>query len=479
MINTCRLISLLIFGVLFSCNQYEIKKDNSTTGSSGEQDKKNGLTYDTAFPQYWQYKGKTVLLLGGSVEDNLFQLPDLEEHLDKLQAAGGNYVRCTMSARDSGNVWPFGKDPETGLYDLKTWNEAYWKRVDNFLQLTSERDIIAQIEVWATFDFYRDNWDVNPFNPKNNKNYGTPRTKIPHQVNSHPTWCENPFFWSVPTHDNNLPVLQYQQAFVDKLLSFTLQYDNILYCMDNETSVTSEWGKFWSTYIKKRAKEQNKLVQTTEMWDPHNLNHITHRESFDHPENYSFVEISQNNHQYGQNHWDNGLKQIQRLKDNSCLRPVTSIKVYGCDRGRHGHGTDNGIASFIRNVFFGTSAVRFHRPNSGLGLSDTAQAVIKSIRELTDQMEFFHAAPHNDLLSNRDKNEAYCRANPGKEYAVYFPENGEIDIDVSAVSGKIQVQWLDILNNNWKDSQLIEAGNKLSLKSHGEKHWAVLILPVK
>ena len=26
-------------------------------------------------PRYWQYKGRPVLLLGGSVEDNLFQIP--------------------------------------------------------------------------------------------------------------------------------------------------------------------------------------------------------------------------------------------------------------------------------------------------------------------------------------------------------------------------------------------------------------------
>ena len=33
-------------------------------------------------PQYWQYKSEPVLLLGGSVEDNLFQIPNIEEHLD-------------------------------------------------------------------------------------------------------------------------------------------------------------------------------------------------------------------------------------------------------------------------------------------------------------------------------------------------------------------------------------------------------------
>ena len=65
--------------------------------------------------RYWQYKGESVLLLGGTKNDNLFQIPDLEEHLDELQSIGGNFIRNTMSTRDSGDAFPFfrtadGKD---------------------------------------------------------------------------------------------------------------------------------------------------------------------------------------------------------------------------------------------------------------------------------------------------------------------------------------------------------------------------------
>ncbi len=42
-------------------------------------------------PRYWQFKGQPVLLLGGSQDDNLFQLPHLQEHLDEMAAAGANY----------------------------------------------------------------------------------------------------------------------------------------------------------------------------------------------------------------------------------------------------------------------------------------------------------------------------------------------------------------------------------------------------
>jgi len=41
-------------------------------------------------PRYWQYKGRPVLLLGGSKDDNLFQIPDRESHLDEIREAGGH-----------------------------------------------------------------------------------------------------------------------------------------------------------------------------------------------------------------------------------------------------------------------------------------------------------------------------------------------------------------------------------------------------
>jgi len=427
-----------------------------------------GIDISRIHPQYWEYNGEPVMLLGGSDEDNLFQLQALEEQLDLLASAGGNYVRNTMSSRDSGNVWAFQMDQKTGKYDLRVWNPEYWKRFQKLLELTDERGIIVQVELWATFDFYRDNWDRNPFNPLNNVNYTTERTKLPVEVKTHPTMCENPFFWSVPSHQNNMPLLEYQQRFVDKLLSYSLEFDNILYCIDNETSVTSQWGKFWAEYIKKIATEQGRKIHVTEMWDPWDLDHISHRESFDYPETYSFVDISQNNHQRGENQWTNGLRQILRLEKNGCLRPVNNVKTYGNEMGRHGGGTHNGIQSFIRNTLFGSAAVRFHRPPSGLGLGDTAQAVIRGMRMATDRIDFFKAVPNNDLLGQREENEAYCRAVPGQDYLVYFPDQGEVKLDLGGSGKGMQVDRLEILNGEWThvDTEVSDASMMLQSKGN-------------
>lgn len=427
--------------------------------------------------RYWQYGGEPVLLLGGSVEDNLFQIADLQQQLDLLKSVGGNYVRCTMSSRDEGNVWPFKQ--VNGKYDLDKWNDEYWRRFERFLELTNECEIIVQIEVWATFDFYRGNWERNPFNPKNNVNYTKEDTWLDEEVKSHPVRAGNNFFWTVPDFFWLAPkksmqtrVLVYQQRFVDKLLSYSLRYGNVLYCMDNETSVRPEWGWYWSDYIKKKAGEAGVKVHTTEMWDPHDLSHPMHHATFDYPGVHSFVDVSQNNHQKGQGHWDNAQRQRARIAGK--IRPLNNVKIYGADAGRFGDDRD-GMERFWRNIFGGLTSARFHRPPAGLGLGKKAQANIKSARMLTDEMDIFECEPHNELLSEREANEAYCAANPGKEYAVYFTDGGEVLLDVSKSDGDLTVRWLDIMKSKWVAQTEAKGGGELLLRCPSEGYWAALV----
>jgi hypothetical protein len=421
-------------------------------------------------PHYWQYRGEPVLLLGGSVEDNLFQVPDLVGELDTLAACGGNYVRCTMSSRDEGNVWPFAI--VDGLYDLDHWNEEYWRRFETFLDQTEARDILVQVEVWATFDFYRDNWDPNPFNPKNNRNYAAEETGLPVEVPTHPTKAENDFFRSVPAELNQTTVLRYQRRFVDRMLAAALQHGNVLYCMDNETSVTPEWGRYWAHYVRAAAETRGRTVHVTEMWDPWDLSHEMHRATFDHPETYTFCDISQNNHNSGQVHYDGAVAARRRAADP--VRPVNCVKTYGADGGRFGT-TDDGIDRFWRNVFAGVAAVRFHRPPSGIGLSDTAQRMIKSAREVTDAVDLFACEPRPDLLSDRDDDAAYCLANPGREYLVYFPRAGEATLDLSAADRDKTLRWYDVEAGRWAGDEAVPVAGPLRLQAPANGRWAAAI----
>ena len=65
-------------------------------GQSLSEYEKNRIKPFAENPRYWQYEGEPVLLIGGSREDNLFQIPDLKEHLDLLVSVGGNYIRMLV-----------------------------------------------------------------------------------------------------------------------------------------------------------------------------------------------------------------------------------------------------------------------------------------------------------------------------------------------------------------------------------------------
>ncbi|HOD84414.1 MAG TPA: hypothetical protein PKG77_23580, partial [Phycisphaerae bacterium] len=223
-------------------------------------------------PRYWQYKGKPVLLIGGTKDDNLFQLPDLKQHLDELRAAGGNYIRNTMSDRpDKGfELYPFARRQD-GKYDLEKWNDEYWQRFENMLKWTAERETIVQIEVWDRFDYSTKNWPPHPYNPKNNVNYTPAQSGLALDYPDHPGRNKQPFFFATPAQKNNAVVFRYQQRFVDKMLSYTLRHGHVLYCMDNETSGEEAWGAFWAAHIRKRAAEAGVQVCLTEMWDAWDL----------------------------------------------------------------------------------------------------------------------------------------------------------------------------------------------------------------
>ena len=434
-------------------------------------------------PFYWQYKGEPVLLLGGSVEDNLFQITNLREHLDLLHSVGGNYVRCTMSSRDEGDIWPFELDLHTNQYDLEKPGAEYWRRFERFLELTAERDIIAQLEIWDRFDFARAPWGSNPYNPRNNVNYTVEDSGLKEEIDTHPGQRENAFFRSVPELENNRLILQFQQRQVDQMLSISLQYGNVLYCMDNETNESPEWGWYWARYIQARATEAGVGVETTEMWDAWNLLDGEHAATFDHPEIFSFVDISQNNHQPADHHWLNPQEIRRRFRASGRARPMNSVKIYGANSGRYG-STRDAQERFWRNIFGGLASSRFHRPPSGLGLNGIAQAHIKSMRMLADKMNIFACEPHNDLLANRSWNEAYCTADPGAEYAVFFPDGGNVTLDVSHPRGKpVTIRWLDIRNSHWTiettendASSYIEPAGRLRLITPKEEgYWVALV----
>ena len=424
-------------------------------------------------PRYWQYKGQPVLLVGGSQDDSLFQLPDLEQQLDAIRAAGGNYIRNTMSDRhDHGfELYAYHRRPD-GKYDLDRWNEEYWRRFENMLRWTAEREIIVQIEVWDRFDYSTRHWPPHPYNPANNLNYTRQASGLADRYPEHPGRNQQPFFFTTPGQRNNRVLLPYQQRFVDKMLSYALEHDHVLYCMDNETSAEEAWGAYWAEFIRRRAAEAGKQVCVTEMWDDWNLQGPHHRRTLDRSERYDFVDVSQNNHRKGQRHWDN-FQWVRRYVAEH-PRPINTVKTYGADGGRFGDSRD-GVQRFWRHVIGGAAAARFHRPDAGLGLSEPAVASLAAARKMASLVKLWECEPALELLRDRDANEAYATAKPRGAYIVYFTDGGSVGLDLVDASGAYRLRWISIATGEWGAQSEVQGGAIVELDAPGKGGWLAVI----
>ena len=426
-------------------------------------------------PSYWQYKGKPVLLVGGSDDDNLFQWPaeDLRKHLDQMQSIGANYVRNTMSDRnDKGfEIYPFLKLPN-GKYDLEQWNPQYWERFERFLSWTAERDIIVQIELWDRFDFSRNHWPPHPFHPDNNVNFSFEESGFDAEYAEHPGRNRQPFFFTAPSQRNNTVVLKYQQQFIDKLLSYSLKFGHVLYCIDNETSGEAAWGRYWAERVKAKAAEQGVRAYVTEMWDAWNIQAEEHRQTFDRPELYDFVDVSQNNHNSGQKHADNALWIRQYVAARP--RPINTVKTYGADGNTFGHTDRDGIERVLRHVVAGFASARFHRPPSGLGLNAKAQSVIQAVRRVEALVPLWDLSPQPELLSGREENEAYVAAKRADAYVVYFPQGGAVGLH--AGPGRYDVHWIGLGTNGPGGAIEVGGAAPTALEAPGADHWLAVLL---
>lgn len=401
---------------------------------------------------YWEYKGKPVLLRGGTDNDNLYQWTGkkLTEHLDLLQSLGGNYVRNTMSDRDEDNIFAHAKN-SGGKFDLTVWNEAYWERLETFLEETSKRDIIVQLSLWDHFDLGSSRFAIHPLNPENN-------------VNWEPGTIQNSRdYYGGSLRTKNQKVLDYQHSYINKLLSYTLRYNHVLYNIENESSQDAEWEIYWAGYIKNKAEEQGRKIHVTSMLF---LASRSVRHAMSYTEIYSFAEISQNNQDSrgarGRAHYENVIffRSIIEAGTKGPM-PMNNEKIYGSGDGRnYSAGTGREAEDrFWKNVFAGCASVRFHRPegNWGMGLSERAQVNIRSMSKFLEAFDIFNAVPYAGIKMYNRSHEGYAMANTGKQYAVYLPGGRfSVELDTWLKVKKVRIRYLDIDSSTWSDEQMID-----------------------
>jgi hypothetical protein len=127
-------------------------------------------------------------------------------------------------------------------------------------------------------------------------------------------------------------------------------------------------------------------------------------------------------------------------------------------------------------VIGGAASARFHRPDSGLGLSQPALASLRAARKLESIMKLWEVEPALALLSDRADNEAYLAAKRGWAYALYFTDGGSVGLDLTDASGRFDVRWIHIATGEWGKRETLEGGAVVTVTAPEPGHWVAAIV---
>ena len=109
-----------------------------------------------------------------------------------------------------------------------------------------------------------------------------------------------------------------------------------------------------------------------------------------------------------------------------------------------------------------------HRPAWGLGNSEPALRNIRSMRTLSDSVDFFAHRPANHRLSEREPNEAYALAAGDQSFLLYFPRKGTVRLE--APVGRYTLRWLPLGSGQWTGSDKVVLPAAITTPSDGA--WA-------
>ena len=415
-------------------------------------------------PRYFTQDGETAVYLTGShtwcnLQDiGLSDTPPFpyEEYLQFMQASNHNFMRLWMFEQPERACWtdelmlfdplPWTRSgPGTALdgkpkFDLTCWNEAYFTRLRQRVQLAGHSGIYCAVMLFQGWSLSvtgkgLDPWHVHPFNGANNVNgvdvtyHGWDNDTAPSLHSLH-----------------NPAVLALQEAYVHKVIDTLNDLDNVLYEIINEGG-SFEWQVHMvdqvHTYERGKASQHPVGITSGTPWlrnDPILCSNADWYSPVNQP-----------------NWWNRS--DFAYLEDYRQDPPPADERKVSLPDTDHlwGHG---GNPKWVWKCFTRGHNPIFMDPWQGLYLGATEEIAgwsftggiskdqrdypdwepirraMGDTRRFAERMDLAKMIPHPELASSR-----YCLANPGQEYLLYLPEGGPVTIDLCGCEGKFTPEW--------------------------------------
>ena len=406
--------------------------------------------------------GKPVYVTGSHTWNNLVDMGrsdppeafDFTAYLDFLEKHHHNFIRLwawdstrwdTLANRGLGKDFVHVCAPQpwarTGpgnakpKFDLQKFNGAYFERLRERVQAAGRRGIYVSVMLFEGWGLYHGNrrategwaWHNHPFHPDNNIN----------GINGDPDGDGK----NLEVHTNAQPAINaIQAAYIRKVVDTVNDLDNVLYEVINEGG-QKEWD--WWAVETVKAYERTKPKQHPVGLTGHGAERVQSMVA----STADWISPGRNDG-YGEDApaWN---------------QPKVSL-----------HDTDHiwGIGGNPQWVW--KAFVRGHNPifmdphdNSVLAKGppedwEPLRRAMGHTRRLAERIDLAKMAPHDNLSSSK-----YCLANPGREYVIYLPAGGHVEVDLSAAKGQLAVEWIHPTDGTIHKGNAVEGGEKRIFQS--------------
>ena len=396
---------------------------------------------------YFLFRGKpTVIVTSAEHYGAVLNLDfDYVKYLDELAAHGLNNTRTwagayceddksfniarnTLAPAKGRFICPWARSDQPGYanggnkFDLTKWDEAYFKRLKDFMAQASKRGVIVEMNLFCPF--YEDSmWKISPQNAANNVN-GVGDCK---RTDAY-------------TLDKNDGLLEVQKEMTRKIVRELNEFDNLYYEICNEPyfgGVTIPWQHAIVDTIVAAEKDlpnkhlisMNIANGSAKIEKPHPAVSVFNFHYASPPaavaENYHLNKVIGDN--------ETGFK---GTADDHYRMEAWEFILAG------GALYNNLDYSFTVGHEDGTFQYPDKQPGGG---NRGFRRQMKVLKDFIHGFDFVRMKPARSIVKNaRDR--VQMLAEVGKQYAGYFKLKESIPLKVELPAGKYQVTWLDAVS---------------------------------
>jgi hypothetical protein len=421
-------------------------------------------------PRYFLFRDKPVILITSGEHYGAVLNADFDyvRYLDELHAHGLNNTRTfvgsyreipgsfniadnTLAPRPNRFLCPWARSSTPGYFDggnrfdLKRWDDAFFKRLRDFLVQASRRGIVVEVNFFTPN--YNDKlWQANPMNAGNNVN----------SVGK----CPSKEVYTLKHKD----LVAVHEAMVRKIVRELKNFDNLYYEVCNEpyfAGVTMEW--------------QHRIIDTIvgeEKDFPHkhliSLNVANGRAKVDKPHpavslfNFHYCHppdvVAMNRHFH---------KPIGENETGFRGKADVLYRTEGWDFILAGGALYNNLDYSFTTTHPDGSFDDFKAPGGG-GRSLRRQ--LRVLKDFIHGFDFLSMSPDDTVIKGGIPAKATARAlvETGKQYAVYVKGGTQTELRLELPKGKYTVEWLNPRTGKTDATETIEhAGGAATLRSPG------------